>query len=171
MAKATQAKQKIRCAAIGYGASFNMGFNHGNWINGADGMVFTAVCDIDPLRVEVAAKDFPGINFVIFHSGLKPLTEYPQDHLDKFNQTGRIDWVTDLAEIPAKYGVSNVYAELGSCFANSVVSHPQHAAGLLGTLIKGMGADQKIGQDMEPLRQDCLALGTGRRKDMAAFTA
>lgn len=61
MAKATQAKQKIRCAAIGYGASFNMGFNHGNWINGADGMVFTAVCDIDPLRVEVAAKDFPGI--------------------------------------------------------------------------------------------------------------
>ncbi|MEQ1714825.1 MAG: amidohydrolase family protein [Hyphomicrobium sp.] len=91
-----------------------------------------------------AAKDFPGLNFVIFHSGLKPLTEYPQDHLDKFNQTGRIDWVTDLAEIPAKYGVTNVYAELGSCFANSVVSHPQHAAGLLGTLVKGMGADHVI---------------------------
>lgn len=91
-----------------------------------------------------AAKDWPQINFIIFHSGLKPLNDYPQDHLDKFMKTGRIDWVSDLAEIPAMYGVNNVYAELGSCFANCVVSHPQHAAGLLGTLIKGMGADHVI---------------------------
>ncbi|MGL4397011.1 MAG: amidohydrolase family protein [Hyphomicrobium sp.] len=94
--------------------------------------------------VAKAAKDWPGINFVIFHSGLKPLNDYPEDHLRKFNETGRIDWVSDLAEIPAKHGVSNVYAELGSCFANCVISHPQHAAGLLGTLIKGMGADHVI---------------------------
>ena len=91
-----------------------------------------------------AAKDWPGINFVIFHSGLKPLTDYPQDHLDKFNATGRIDWVTDLAEIPEKFGVNNVYAELGSCFANCVIAHPQHAAGLLGTVIKGMGAERVV---------------------------
>ena len=91
-----------------------------------------------------AAKDWPGINFVIFHSGLKPLNDYPQDHLDKFNKTGRIDWVTDLAEIPEKHGVNNVYAELGSCFANCVISHPQHAAGLLGTVIKGLGADHVV---------------------------
>lgn len=91
-----------------------------------------------------AAKDWPGIKFVIFHSGLKPLTEYPEDHLKKFKDTGRIDWVSDLAEVPAKFGVSNVYGELGSCFANSVISHPQHAAGLLGTLVKGLGEDRVV---------------------------
>ena len=91
-----------------------------------------------------AAKDWPQISFIIFHSGLKPLNEYPQDHLDKFKKTGRIDWVSDLADIPQQYGVKNVYAELGSCFANCVISHPQHAAGMLGTLIKGMGADHVI---------------------------
>ena len=91
-----------------------------------------------------AAKDWPGINFVIFHSGLKPLNDYPQAHLDKFMKTGRIDWVSDLAEIPKAFGVKNVYAELGSCFANCVISHPQHAAGLLGTLIQGMGEDNVV---------------------------
>jgi hypothetical protein len=34
-----------------------------------------------------------------------------------------------------------------------------------------MGADQKIGQNMEPLRQHRLALGTGRLKGMATFAA
>ena len=34
-----------------------------------------------------------------------------------------------------------------------------------------MGADQKIGQNMEPLCQARLALGTGRLKGMAAFAA
>jgi hypothetical protein len=91
-----------------------------------------------------AAKDWPQITFIIFHSGLKPLNDYPESHLQKFRETGRIDWVSDLAEIPEKYGVSNVYAELGSCFANCVISHPQHAAGLLGTLIKGMGEDHVV---------------------------
>jgi hypothetical protein len=91
-----------------------------------------------------AAQDWPQITFIIFHSGLKPLNDYPESHLQKFRETGRIDWVSDLAEIPEKYGVSNVYAELGSCFANCVISHPQHAAALLGTLIKGMGEDHVV---------------------------
>src|SRR3989441_9103533 len=29
-----------------------------------------------------------------------------------FERTGRINWVSDLAEIPGKYGVRNVYGEL-----------------------------------------------------------
>ncbi len=91
-----------------------------------------------------AAKAFPQINFVIFHSGLKPLNDYPASHLKQFEETGRIDWVTDLAEIPAKYGVNNVYGELGSSFANCVISHPKHAAAMLGTLVKGLGADRVV---------------------------
>ena len=53
----------------------------------------------------------------------------------QFGQTGRIEWVTDLAEIPSKYGVTNVYGDLGQIFANSTVAEPRLAAALLGVLI------------------------------------
>jgi hypothetical protein len=55
-----------------------------------------------------------------------------------------MDWVTDLAEIPGKHGVTNVYAEIGTSFASSAVTHPRHAAAFLGTLIRGMGSDHVI---------------------------
>jgi hypothetical protein len=88
-----------------------------------------------------AAQDWPDIDFIIYHSALKPLNDYPESHMKKFEETGRIDWVSDLAEIPGTYGVNNVYAEIGTAFANCAVSHPRHAAALLGILIKQMGAD------------------------------
>jgi hypothetical protein len=91
-----------------------------------------------------AAKDWPGINFVIYHSALRPFIELPDGPMQEFEDTGRIDWVTDLAEIPAKFGVSNVYAELGTCFANTSVTHPRLAAAVLGTLIKGLGSDKVV---------------------------
>jgi predicted TIM-barrel fold metal-dependent hydrolase len=91
-----------------------------------------------------AAKDWPQITFVIYHSGLKPFLTEPDESLAQFESTGRMDWVTDLAEVPAKYGVTNVYAELGTSFATSAVTHPRHAAALLGTLIQGMGADHVL---------------------------
>lgn len=91
-----------------------------------------------------AAKDWPGINFVIYHSAMRPFIELPDASLKQFEDTGRIDWVTDLAEIPAKFGVSNVYAELGTCFANTSVTHPRLAAAMLGTLVKGLGSDKVV---------------------------
>jgi hypothetical protein len=36
---------------------------------------------------------------------------------------------------------------------------------------KGMGADEKIGQDMEPLRKHCLTFRAGNFKGMTASTA
>jgi predicted dehydrogenase len=60
MAKSKSEKQ-IRCAAIGYGASFNMGLNHANWINATDGLTFVAVSDIDPARAKAAGEELPGI--------------------------------------------------------------------------------------------------------------
>src|SRR5262249_59005959 len=39
------------------------------------------------------------------------------------------------------FGVTNVYAELGTSFANSAVAHPKFCATLVGTLIKGLGVD------------------------------
>jgi hypothetical protein len=38
------------------------------------------------------------------------------------DKTGRISWVSDLAGIPAKDGVTNVYGDLGQLFAYSTVA-------------------------------------------------
>ena len=88
-----------------------------------------------------AAKDWPQMNFVIYHSALRAFLELPDKAWADFEQTGRIQWASDLAEIPQKFGVNNVYAELGTSFANSAVAHPKFCAALVGTLIKGMGVD------------------------------
>jgi uncharacterized protein len=87
-----------------------------------------------------AAKDWPQITFVIYHSALRPFVESPDPSLAEFEKTGRIDWSSDLAEIPAKFGVSNVYAEIGTSFAMST-ANPRFSAAFLGTLIKGLGHD------------------------------
>ena len=87
-----------------------------------------------------AAKDWPQLSFVIYHSAMRPFLEVPDQALAQFEQTGRIDWVTDLAEIPERHGVSNVYAELGTCFATSCVTHPRLAAAMVGTLTRGLGS-------------------------------
>ena len=91
-----------------------------------------------------AARDWPQINFVIYHSAMRPFIELPDRELAQFEATGRFDWVSELADIPRKYGVRNVYGELGTCFANTCVTHPKLAAALLGTLVRGLGADHVI---------------------------
>jgi len=52
------------------------------------------------------------MNFVIYHSALRPFLELPDQAWAEFESTGRIRWASDLAEIPQKFGVTNVHAEL-----------------------------------------------------------
>src|SRR5262249_61111489 len=73
-----------------------------------------------------------------------PFFPSPDESLAEFERSGRIDWVSDLAEVPAKYGVTNVYAELGTSFASLAVTHPRHCAAMLGILVKGMGTDRVL---------------------------
>jgi len=91
-----------------------------------------------------AAKDWPQLNFAIYHSGYRHLGGAPADGMDEWEQRGRLSWLSDLAGIPAKYGVTNVYGDLGSIFAWTVVAQPRLAAAMMGTLIKGLGADRVI---------------------------
>jgi len=91
-----------------------------------------------------AAKDWPQMNFIVYHSALRPFLELPDQAWNEFESSGRIRWATDLAEIPQKFGVTNVYAELGTSFANSAVAHPKFSAALVGTLIKGLGVDHVL---------------------------
>ena len=91
-----------------------------------------------------AARDWPELNFIIYHSGFRPLLTSPDPLLAQFEREGRIDWVSDLADIPEQYGVSNVYAELGTTFGSCAVTHPRLAAALMGVLVRGMGTDHII---------------------------
>jgi predicted TIM-barrel fold metal-dependent hydrolase len=84
------------------------------------------------------------MNFIIYHACLRPAFELPDQALAEFEATGEIKWASDLARIPEEYGVDNVYADLGTCFANSATANPRFAAALLGTLIKGLGADHVV---------------------------
>lgn len=98
----------------------------------------------DVSNVGKAAKDWPQLNFLIYHSGYRHIGGKPGDAWREFERSGRIDWVTDLAEIPAKCGVTNVYGDLGQLFANSTVADPRLAATLMGTPVRGLGADHVI---------------------------
>jgi len=91
-----------------------------------------------------AARDWPQLNFLIYHSGYRHIGNAPEEPWEEFERTGRISWVTDLAEIPGKYGVTNVYGDLGQLFANVTVADPRLAAALMGTLIRGLGPDRVI---------------------------
>jgi uncharacterized protein len=96
----------------------------------------------DMRDVGKAAKDWPQLNFVIYHSGYRHAGGgTAADGWREFEQTGRVSWVSDLADIPAKFGVTNVYGDVGQLFAQSVVAEPRLGAALMGILIKGLGAD------------------------------
>jgi hypothetical protein len=98
----------------------------------------------DVRDVAKAAKDFPQLNFIIYHSAFRYTGGAWNDGWAQFEKTGRIDWVTDLADIPAKYGVKNVYGDLGQIFAQSTVAEPRLCAAMMGQLIKGLGVDHVV---------------------------
>jgi predicted TIM-barrel fold metal-dependent hydrolase len=97
----------------------------------------------DVRDVGKAAQDWPQLNFIIYHSGYRFIGRgvKPDDAWAQFEQTGRVEWVSDLADIPERYGVTNVYGDLGQIFAQSTVAHPRLCAALMGILIRGLGAD------------------------------
>ena len=98
----------------------------------------------DVRDVGKAAKDWPQLNFIIYHSAYRHVGGSPAEGMAEWDRTGRISWASELAEIPAKYGVTNVYGDLGQLFAWSTVAEPRLAAALMGTLVKGLGADHVI---------------------------
>lgn len=92
-----------------------------------------------------AAKDWPKMNFVIYHSALRPwLADKPDSEMAEFEKTGYIPWSTDLARIPEKFGVNNVYADLGTSFASTAVTDPNFCAAFLGQMVNLMGPDRVV---------------------------
>ncbi len=105
------------------------------------------ICSPIPTSRDVgkAAKDWPQLNFVIYHSAYRyPGGGNAAQGWEEFEKTGRVSWVSDLADIPGKFGVSNVYGDVGQLFAQSVVAEPRLGAALMGILGKGLGYDHVV---------------------------
>jgi predicted TIM-barrel fold metal-dependent hydrolase len=97
--------------------------------------------------IPAAAAAFPDLNFVIYHSCFRPAFFDYEAWQDL--QSGRlrdgvpdIKHTTEFAQLLAPY--PNVYAELGTIFASSVVTFPTLCAHLMGILFKYLGADRIV---------------------------
>jgi len=97
-----------------------------------------------PRDIKKVATDWPDMNFIIYHSALRPFLELPDQAWAEFEKTGRIKWATDLADAVQENGLTNVYGELGTSFANSAVAHPKFSAAFLGTLLRGLGPEHIV---------------------------
>ena len=95
-----------------------------------------------PDDVLVAAKDFPDLNFIIYHSGMRHMVSSLPPGKSGIGEDGNIEWTTELVKArKADPSLTNVYAELGTVFAFSVVTHPEITGHLLGQLLDGFGPE------------------------------
>ena len=100
-----------------------------------------------PSDIPVAAAAFPDLNFVMYHSCFRPAFfdyEAWKDVQSRRMRDGVPDIkdTTEFAQLVAPY--PNVYAELGTIFASSVVTFPTLCAHLMGILFKYLGADRIV---------------------------
>jgi len=98
-----------------------------------------------PRDLERAARDFPDLNFIVYHSAFHSLRSALPAVRDGFRTFARVDWVTDLCEIRGRQPkLTNIYAELGSTFGQMVITAPLLCGHVLGMLVKSLGADHVL---------------------------
>ena len=83
-----------------------------------------------------AAKDFPDIDFLVYHAGLLSASA-PKP-------TGEVPWTTEFCQMGKQAGLKNIYMELGSTFGQLVTTNPTACAHLLGQIIGAFGADHVL---------------------------
>jgi hypothetical protein len=100
-----------------------------------------------PNDLEKAAKDWPELNFIVYHSGYRgtgfaaagtgdkvkdPKTDDPQE----------IPWISEILRILKKNPkIKNIYFELGSTFGQLSSARPDTCLHMLGQMIQLAGAD------------------------------
>jgi predicted TIM-barrel fold metal-dependent hydrolase len=89
-----------------------------------------------PRDVIKAARDFPDIDFILYHAGLLTVPR---------TQSADVPWTTEFCQMAKKAGVQkNVYMELGSTFGQLATTNPTACAHLLGQAIDAFGADHVL---------------------------
>ena len=84
-----------------------------------------------------AAKDFPDIDFLVYHSGLLSVPAT--------SQSADVPWTTEFCQMKKQEpSLRNIYMELGSTFGQLVTTNPTACAHLLGQVIDAFGADHVL---------------------------
>jgi predicted TIM-barrel fold metal-dependent hydrolase len=99
-----------------------------------------------PLDLEKAAKDWPELNFIVYHSGYRGtgwlaggIGEKVKD--PKSDDPQEIPWISDVLRILKKNPkIKNIYFELGSTFHQLSLT-PERCMHMLGQMIDVAGAD------------------------------
>jgi len=98
-----------------------------------------------PMDVTNAAKAFPDMNFLVYHSGFRGLQESLPAAEDGFKKTTYIPWTSDICSWKKKNPqVNNIYMEMGSTFALMVSASPLLASYVMGMIIDAFGADHVL---------------------------
>jgi hypothetical protein len=101
-----------------------------------------------PLDLEKAAKDWPDLNFIVYHSGFRgfgalaaglgtkvvdPKTKDPQE----------IPWISDIFRILKRNPqIKNIYFELGSTFQQTSARDPVLCMHMLGQMLQTAGPER-----------------------------
>jgi hypothetical protein len=100
-----------------------------------------------PKDLPKAATDWPNLNFIIYHSCFRPgffafpaLQELRAGNM--LNGVPNVQWVTEFAQLTGPH--KNVYAEIGTTFASTVITFPTICAHILGQLAKYKGVDNIV---------------------------
>jgi predicted TIM-barrel fold metal-dependent hydrolase len=100
-----------------------------------------------PLDLEKAAKDWPDLNFIVYHSGFRGFGGLGQGTGEKVkdpktNDPQEIPWISDILRILKKNpGIKNIYFELGSTFHMTSAYNPEMCLHMLGQMVQVAGAD------------------------------
>jgi predicted TIM-barrel fold metal-dependent hydrolase len=89
-----------------------------------------------PRDIIKAARDFPDIDFVLYHAGLLTVPR---------TAAADVPWTTEFCQMAKKEaGLKNIYMELGSTFGQLATTNPTACAHLLGQVIDTFGADHVL---------------------------
>jgi predicted TIM-barrel fold metal-dependent hydrolase len=117
-----------------------------------------------PADLEKAAKDWPDLNFIVYHSGYRGTGLYSKGTGDpvedpKTDDPQEIPWISDIIRIIKKSEVKNIYFELGSTFNQLAAgSNPERAMHMLGQMIQTAGADHIL------WGTDCIWTGSPQKQ-------
>jgi predicted TIM-barrel fold metal-dependent hydrolase len=90
-----------------------------------------------PRDIIKAARDFPDIDFLVYHAGLLAVSAP--------TPSGEVPWTSEFCRMKKQApGVRNIYMELGSTFGQLVTTSPAACAHLLGQVIEAFGADHVL---------------------------
>jgi uncharacterized protein len=104
----------------------------------------------NPEDLPKAARDWPSFNFIIYHSCIAPVLFYNPEPLANLlsahpvlrQGVPDIRWTTRFAQLSRN--LNNVYAEIGSTFASTVITFPSVCAHILGQLLQNMGSHRVV---------------------------